>query len=121
MNRVKVHLLVLLVLLVVPVLYAQHSHSTPAKAKKMSDAQKIASAMAAAPAEIAKHATIMDWPAKEGDKPRQLKAGTNGWVCFPNTPQEYGAASADDPMCLDKDWQSWAAAWQGKTAPSVSG
>ena len=121
MNRVKVHLLVILVLLVAPVLYAQHSHAAPAKAKKLTDAEKVANAMAAAPAEIAKHATIMDWPAKEGDKPRQLKAGTNGWVCFPNSPEEYGGASIDDPMCLDKEWQSWAEAWQGKKPPHVSG
>ena len=121
MTRAKVHLLALLVLLVVPVLYAQHNHATPAKAKKMSDAEKVANAMAAAPAAIAKHATILDWPAKEGDKPRTLKAGTNGWVCFPNSPEEYGGASIDDPMCLDKEWQSWAEAWQGHKTPSVSG
>ena len=40
----------LLALLVAPVLYAQHSHPTPAKPKKLSDAEKIANAMAAAPA-----------------------------------------------------------------------
>ncbi len=121
MNRAKVHLLVLLVLLVVPALYAQHSHSTPAKAKTMSDAEKVANAMSAAPAEIVKHATIMDWPATKDGRPRELKKGTNGWVCFPNSPEEYGGASIDDPMCLDKQWQSWAEAWQAHKAPSVSG
>jgi len=121
MNRVKVHLLVILVLLVTPVLYAQHSHAAPAKAKKLTDAQKIAQAESAAPAEISKHATILDWPAKEGDKPRELRKGTNEWACFPNSPEEYGGASVDDPMCLDKEWQSWAEAWQGKTVPHTTG
>src|SRR5262245_6280957 len=120
MTRRKVHLLVVFFLLFPFLLTAQHSHSTPATPKKMSDADKIANAMAAAPAEIAKHATIMDWPATKDGKPRQLKAGTNGWVCYPNSPEEYGAASVDDPMCLDKEWQAWAGAWQSKQAPKVS-
>lgn len=117
MNRVKVHLLVLLVLLVVPVLFAQHSHSASGKSK-MTDAQKIAQAESAAPAEISKHATVLDWPAKEGDQPRELRKGTNGWVCFPSTPT---SATGSDPMCIDKEWQSWAEAWQGHKAPNVSG
>jgi len=111
----------LLALLVAPVLYAQHSHPTPAKPKKLSDAEKIANAMAAAPAEIAKHATILDWPAKEGEKPRELRKGTNDWVCFPNSPEEYGGASVDDPMCMDKEWQSWGEAWQGHKTPHTTG
>ena len=42
-------------------------------------------------------------------------------MCFPNSPEEYGGASIDDPMCLDKEWQSWAEAWQGHKTPGVSG
>src|SRR6266480_7944668 len=88
--------------LVPAVLYAQHpmpSKSGSGKpAAKASDAKKRADAMSAAPAEISKHATIMDWPAKDGDQPRQLRAGTNGWVCFPSTPSEFGKASGGDPM-----------------------
>ena len=118
------------------VLYAQHAHQAqvptppatqtkpPAPAAKtMTDAQKIANAMSAAPAAIGKDATIMDWPAAPNGQPRQLRAGTNGWVCYPNTPQSMGAASGNDPMCLDKQWQAWADAWMSKkpvamTAPS---
>ena len=77
--------------------------------------------MSAAPAEISKHATIMDWPAKDGGQPRQLRAGTNGWVCFPSTPAKFGAASGGDPMCLDKQWQAWAEAWMSKGQPKVTG
>ncbi len=65
--------------------------------------------MSAAPAEVAKNATIMDWPAKEGAQPTQLRAGTNDWVCFPDQPP----TPANDPICADKVWQTWAAAWMG--------
>jgi len=47
------------------------------KAKKMTDAKKIAYAMSAGPAEIAKNATIMDMDTMPG---KQLRAGTNGWI-----------------------------------------
>ena len=115
--------------LVPAVVYAQHpmpaaSGAAKAAAKpaaKTSDAKKLADAMSAAPADISKHATIMDWPAKEGDQPRQLRAGTNGWVCFPSTPSEFAKASGGDPMCLDKQWQGWAQAWMSKGQPKVTG
>lgn len=111
--------------LVPTALHAQHPMPSKSEAKKpmakMSDAKKIADALSAAPADIGKHATVMDWPAKEGDKPRQLRAGTNGWVCFPSSPSEFGAASVGDPMCLDKQWQSWAEGWSTKTPPKVTG
>jgi hypothetical protein len=102
---------------------AQHSMpaSTSKAPAKMTDAQKIANAMSAAPAAIAKNATIMDWPDKEGGKPRQLRAGNNGWVCFPNSPMEFLGASGNDPMCFDKAWQSWAEAWEKKVAPKIEG
>ena len=74
-----------------PGLYAQHAMPAPSAtpkpaAPKMTTAQKIASAMSAAPAVISKNATIMDWPEKEGGQPKQLRAGNNGWVCFPSSP-----------------------------------
>ena len=106
--------------------FAQHPMpSSPATTKpaapKMTTAQKIANAMSAAPAAIGRNATIMDWPEKEGGQPRQLRAGTNGWVCFPNSPMEFAGASIEDPMCLDKQWQAWASAWENKTPPKVEG
>src|SRR2546423_10832401 len=87
-------------------LYAQHPTGKHVPVK-MTTAQKITNAMSAAPAEISKHAAIMDWPEKPGGQPKELRAGTNGWACFPNSPAEFGAASIDDPMCLDKQWQTW--------------
>jgi hypothetical protein len=104
--------------------FAQHAMpaATPKQAApKMTSAQKIANAMSAAPAVISKNATIMDWPEKEGGPPKQLRAGTNGWVCFPNSPTEFGGASIDDPMCLDKQWQAWADAWEKKAPPKIEG
>src|SRR5690349_12837177 len=46
---------------------------------------KVKDAMSAAPAAISKNATIMDWDATDPMKnpPKQLRAGTNGWVCYP--------------------------------------
>ena len=90
-----------------------------AAVQQMTDQKKIQSAMSAAPPQIAKAATIMDHPAKDGDKPRQLRAGTNGWVCFPSTPPS-GGASGDDPMCLDREWQKWADAWAAKKPPAIT-
>ncbi|MGI8960127.1 MAG: hypothetical protein ACR2IV_10280 [Bryobacteraceae bacterium] len=86
-------------------------------APKMTDAQKIALAMSAGPAEIAKNATIADMTSMETTntatgQPKQLRAGTNGWVCF---------ASAREPMCLDKEWQKWAEAWMSKSKPKIEG
>ena len=123
--------LLMICTLVVPVaMYAQHAaqtkptgtaQSAPKPAVKKTDAQKIADAMRAAPAGIAKGATIMDWPESPTGQPRQLRAGTNGWICYPSSPEEFGAASVDDPMCMDKTWQSWAQAWQAKKDPTITG
>lgn len=83
------------------------------------DDARIANAMSAAPSSIANAATIMDWPATSGGQPRQLRAGTNGWVCFPSTPPAAGAAG-EDPMCLDRAFQDWATAWMSKTQPRIT-
>ena len=120
MTRSVIRLLAPCFVLIPAVLFAQHNMSaSTSKKSKMSDAEKMANAMSAAPASIAKHATLMDWPDTPDGQMRTLRAGTNGWVCYPNSPKEFGAASIDDPMCLDKDWQIWAGAWMTKTTPKV--
>lgn len=115
----------MLTLLIPAILLAQHHNTKAVKSmsgkKKMTDAQKLQNAMSAAPKSIAKNATIMDWPDTPEGKPRQLRAGTNGWVCFPNSPGGFGGASVNDPMCLDEQWQAWAQGWMSKTAPEVTG
>ena len=74
-------------------------------------AAMIQQALSAAPAAIAKDATVMDWENHE------LRHGTNGWTCFPDMPRSPGP----DPMCLDGPWMAWADAWMNKRDPVVPG
>lgn len=73
------------------------------------DAAKIASALSAAPAEVAKGATVVDMPSM-----KVLRPGTNGWTCLPD-----GPSPGVDPMCLDANGMEWAGAWmQHKDPPA---
>ncbi|MGH7482931.1 MAG: hypothetical protein ACRELV_12310 [Longimicrobiales bacterium] len=78
---------------------------------------KILNATSAAPAALAAEATVMDWPAAEGEEMTELRAGTNGWTCLPNIPHTPG----NDPMCGDARFFEWAAAWQSRTTPPEGG
>ncbi|WP_435627451.1 hypothetical protein [Candidatus Ferrigenium straubiae] len=72
----------------------------------------IASAMAAAPAGIAKGATIV---AMEADgKMRTLRQGTNGFTCMPDNP----ATPGPDPMCMDMNGMEWVHAWLAHKNPA---
>jgi hypothetical protein len=71
----------------------------------------IKSAMSAAPLAIAQGATIVTMGEKMTMK--TLRAGTNGWTCFPDMPTTPGA----DPMCLDKNGLEWAHAWMARKNP----
>lgn len=82
----------------------------------MTKDQKIANAMSAGPLSVAGKATILDWPAKEGEKPAVLRAGSNGWTCLPDMPQTQGS----DPMCLDKSWMVWVDAYLAHKPVQVS-
>ena len=86
---------------------AQHEPGSAGKTR-MTDQQNITSAMSAAPEEIAKAATIMGWPEGASKEMRQLRAGTNGWACFPSSPAQSEHTRFEDPMCMDKAWQGWA-------------
>jgi len=97
-----------------------HTMPMPARgmtmeASKMTREQKIANAMSAAPAAVSANATILDWPAKEGDAPPVLRKGTNGWSCLADMPDTEG----NDPMCLDGPWMKWVEAYLSKTTPMV--
>lgn len=72
---------------------------------------KIHEALSAAPANVAKNATVKDWDGSI------LKQGSSDYVCMPGPPEQKGVG----PMCLDKVWQSWAEAWMGRKDPSISG
>ena len=94
-----------------------HASQATLKSKKA----KIQNAMSAAPRAIAKDATILDYPAKEGNQPPVLRKGTNGWSCFPDDPNSPG----NDPMCLDTMGMVWFQALMTKTelkltAPGLS-
>lgn len=93
---------------------------TTASAAPTTDEGKIQNAMSAAPDSVSSAATIMDYPATEGGESRQLRAGTNGWVCYPSTPAPAGALG-QDPMCVDGEFQKWAIAWMTKKPPRLTG
>ncbi|HJU08381.1 MAG TPA: hypothetical protein VJ727_07875 [Rhodanobacteraceae bacterium] len=85
----------------------------PAMAKPPSDAQLIASAERAAPAAVAKDATIVAMSAD--GKMRTLREGHNGFTCMPDSP----ATPGPDPMCMDKNAFEWAGAWMGHKTPAA--
>ncbi len=64
---------------------------------------KIASAMSAAPAALAEHATILDNELDEAGQFVVLREGSNGWYCSPDAPGTPG----NDPVCYDQTWLDW--------------
>jgi len=73
----------------------------------MSDASIIAKATSAAPPDVGRNATVMG--AGADGKMKELRAGTNGWMCMLDM--------VGDSMCLDKEWQVWGDAWMNKKEP----
>ena len=94
--------------------------ATTASAAPTTNEEKIKNAMSAAPDSVSSAAMIMDWPATEGGKFIQLRKGKNGWVCYPSAPAASGAVG-QDPMCLDPEFQKWAAGWMTKKPPKLTG
>jgi LPXTG-motif cell wall-anchored protein len=86
------------------------------QAQDSQTADKITSAMSAAPAAVAQGATIMDYPAEEGGAFAELRAGSNGWTCFPDWP----ATPGNDPMCLDQTWMALFDAMATGTEPNIT-
>src|SRR6202789_306447 len=76
---------------------------TPAPARSMTDAEKIADALRAGPAFITKDATILDWPATKGGEYRVLRKGTSEWSCLPAFP----GYAHDEPGCFDAAFMDW--------------
>src|SRR4051794_34514349 len=77
-------------------------HAAPAP---MSDEDMTKSAMSAAPAAVAKRATVVAVGADA--KMRTLRQGDNGFTCLPDDPSTPGT----DPMCGDANAMAWAQAW----------
>lgn len=67
----------------------------------------IKEALSAAPKSIADIATVKNWDG------RTLKSGADEWVCYPSMPDREGVC----PMCIDKPWQGWLAAFAAGEAP----
>ena len=67
----------------------------------LTDAQLIASAMSAAPVNVAKEAAIVAMEAN--GTMRTLRKGTNAFTCMPDNPTTPGP----DPMCMDKNAMEW--------------
>jgi hypothetical protein len=80
----------------------------------------IKSALAAAPADIARGAAVIA-PGPDG-KMMELKVGTNGFTCLPDQPVTPGT----DAMCLDPQAMIWAQSWMAhdpvprNTAPGMA-
>jgi hypothetical protein len=75
---------------------------------------KIDQAMQAAPAGLSAAAMIMDWPGEDGQM-KELRPGTNGWMCMPSSPSPAGSVQeGENAMCLDGAWQGWVQAWASK-------
>jgi hypothetical protein len=89
--------------------------TSTAKPGAITKAQKIANAMTAAPSSISAKATILDWPAKDGEAPEVLRKGTNGWSCFPDSPETKG----NDPVCADSAWLNLFEAYLTHKTPAV--
>jgi hypothetical protein len=84
-----------------------------ADTKAPTDAQMIASAMRAAPARVARDATIV---AMEADGTmRTLRKGSNDFTCMPDNPGVPGP----DSMCMDKNAMEWLQAYVGHQPPTA--
>src|SRR5437879_3595717 len=72
----------------------------------------IASAESAAPAAIARNASIVTVDTKR--VMTTVRNGTNGWTCMPDAPDTPGP----DPMCFDRNAAQWVQAWVGHKPPA---
>ena len=106
MTRNTVPMLVGLAL--ITALPAAHAADKPAAS---GDAALIASAMSAAPAAVAKKATIINMAAD--GKMTVLRKGGGLWTCMPDNP----ATPGPDPMCWDRNADGWVHAWMNHTTP----
>ena len=78
------------------------------------DKDPVASAESAAPASIARNASIV---AVGGDGAMTtLRKGSNGWTCMPDAPDTTGP----DPMCFDANAAKWVEAWIGHKPPPAN-
>ena len=77
---------------------------TTAEHLPVTDPEKIADALRAAPKFITDGATIVDYPAGKGGEFRVLRKGTSEWTCLPGPPP---GSKHDDPGCFDRVFFQW--------------
>jgi hypothetical protein len=81
-----------------------------AATKAPGEKELIASATGAAPAAVAKGATVVTMDDKGM---HTLRKGSNGFTCMPDNP----ATPGPDPMCADRNAMEWVDAWVGHKPP----
>src|ERR1051326_255641 len=91
----------------------QHAASAQGTKSSPTDDELIASAMTAAPKNVAENATIVNPDAKGGLRP--LRNRTNGFACMPDNPETPGP----DPMCWDKNAGEWIDAYLNHKTPQA--
>jgi hypothetical protein len=77
---------------------------TTAEHLPVTDEEKIADALRAAPSFISDGATIADYPASKGGEFQILRKGTTEWTCLPGPPP---GSKHDDPGCFDHVFFQW--------------
>jgi hypothetical protein len=91
--------------------------SHPVAGQDDADTQaKIESAMSAAPATIAEHATILDNELDAAGTFVVLREGSNGWFCSPDALGTPGP----DPWCYDQAWLDWSYAFVAGKEPTTT-
>jgi hypothetical protein len=105
---------VIVVLGLVAAVAAQQHPASAMPAKQMSgDAAKVQRATTAGPADITKHAAVVEMDAK--GTMRELRKGSNGWTCMLIAT---GPATSES-MCGDQAWSAWGDAYMSKKAPAT--
>jgi hypothetical protein len=91
--------LITIVLFAVGAGFAQTAESS----RPITDGEKIADALRAAPAFVTKDATVLDWPSTPGGEYRALRMGSTQWTCLPGDPD----FPHDEPGCFDRVFLRW--------------
>ena len=89
--------------------------ASPEITAESSTEDKLTSALSAAPDIVSMGATVLDWPAAEGEEPEMLREGDNGWTCFPDRSNTPGL----DPMCFDGPAMEWVGYWMVGDEPEM--
>ncbi|HEU4664215.1 MAG TPA: hypothetical protein VFS55_09320 [Dokdonella sp.] len=89
-----------------------HADRNRMERKAPTDAELIASAMKAAPVNVAKGATVVGM---DGSGMRTLRKGSNGFTCMPDNP----ATPGPDPMCMDANAMAWIQAYMDHKDPAA--